>query len=562
MGIGERDLKDMLGTVDFIEENRDYIRIGDKYLRLIFIQDYPRYLSRRVVEALFNFPGGLYHSIIVRPQSVREAMERIRSRRMFLRTIRALRHGKGMVEDYGLEKGVEGVEEDIRELQRGETFPAEVLWVIGVSALDPEELEQKCKKIDEIFARSGITGIVAVYRQLKAFESLLPQGYNALGEFRNVWKDSVAGLYPFGEWGLFEMGLPVGINRIGGEWVILDDWKDQNPNMVIVGEQRSGKSVYLKVKIAFAVARGDIDVYVIDPEGEYRKICDFLGGVYLDMGLKSEHRINIMDINSQSPEGFTEMVNNVLSFLEICCGGLSPQERNLVINSTVAIMEKAGIYKDYRETWEKTPPVLADLYAQILAEGTSLARELAARFQQYATGIYSEAFNCHTSMPDSPFMVFGVNNVPRNLRPLRIFQILSCIWSRTTKGRKTLVIVDEAWDWLSVPGASGGLEEIARRFPKRGGGLQLATQHGGDLARTKSAEVIRDTAAHFLLFHQKPQAAQNLRGVIPLREELLNELPSLSPGEGILISRGKIIPVYVVIPPFLREIVSTTPGEW
>lgn len=560
---GGRDLRDSLAAVDELRVNQNDVEVpGVGVMRLWWVEDFPPVLHRSVVEQLLNFPGQLHHSFLVEPMDVREAVKAIKSARMLMRTAQALQKKADVLEDYRLSQGVAAIEEDLAKLQLSNIPPKKILWVMAMGALDYDELEYKSRRLKEIFERSGLQVRTATFRQLEALQSLLPQGFNALGERRNVWLDNVAGLCPFGNWGLVEeTGLPVGINRVSGEWVILDDFAEQNPNMIIIGEQRSGKSVYLKVKILWARARG-WRVFVVDREGEFEKLVKKLGGAYFDMGLQSEHTLNVMDVNPRSPYGFDETLQNVLAFLDLACGELSPREENLVTDAFITVMGEAGIERERPETWSNTPPVLADLYGQIQAQGTSHALDLAARMKQYAVGLYREAFSRHTSVPPGDLVAFGLKNVPERMRPLRVHQILSYIWARVLSEMKpTLILVDEAWDWLQNPQAVRGLEKMARRFPKRYGGLQLATQHASDLAGSSAAEVIRDTAAFALFFHQKPSAAKQLASVFSLKRADLDELASLGQGEALLYARGRILPVYIAVPRRWWKEITTSPRE-
>jgi len=125
----------------------------------------------------------------------------------------------------------------------------------------------------------------------------------------------------------------------------------------------------------------------------------------------------------------------------------------------------------------------------------------------------------------------------------------------------TLVVVDEAWHWLRYPQAAAELEEMARRFRKRYGGLQLGTQHIYDLDSSGSAQVIRDTADLALLFRQRGSATGAVSRLFELNELEANELRTLTPGEALLVSRDYRIPLYVAMPPELLRLFTTRPQE-
>ena len=173
-------------------------------------------------------------------------------------------------------------------------------------------------------------------------------------------------------------------------------------------------------------------------------------------------------------------------------------------------MADIGITQEIRSSWRKgigQMPVLSDLYTALLVEEHKAARDVAARLKEYAVGMYANAFNARTTInPRSPLVVFDVSHVRNEaLKALRMRQIVTFIWSRMLRGdAPTLVVVDEAWHWLRHPQAAAELEEMARRFRKRYGGLQLGTQHIYDLESSGSAQVIRETGDIGALFWRQP----------------------------------------------------------
>ena len=62
-----------------------------------------------------------------------------------------------------------------------------------------------------------------------------------------------------------------------------------------------GKSFYTKLLILRNRILG-IEQYIIDPEREYIKICENLGGTLLKIGPTSNTYINVFDIRKESVE--------------------------------------------------------------------------------------------------------------------------------------------------------------------------------------------------------------------------------------------------------------------
>ena len=279
---------------------------------------------------------------------------------------------------------------------------------------------------------------------------------------------------------------------------------------------------------------------------------------------QTRHRMNVIGINPRSDNGFIEGLEDLLGWLELAVGGMQPAERNAVIDAWQRALGGAGILKDEPATWTRPMPRLSDLYGVLKSEHRATAGDVAERFKQYAVGIYEASFNCVTNVDaDNALVVFGLRDVRDPLmKALRVRQIFSFVWQHVmTDLRPTWIVVDEAWNWLQHALAARDLEEIARRFRKRYGALQLATQHVSDLSASAGAQVIRDTAGVAVMFRQKSASAAAAGQLFHLNEVDVNDLVTQDAGEALLVTRGRRIPIYVPVLPGLVRYFTTNPRE-
>ena len=65
--------------------------------------------------------------------------------------------------------------------------------------------------------------------------------------------------------------------------------------MVVFAKSGAGKSFTVKLEALRSMMVGS-DVIIIDPENEYQKLCDAVGGSYVRLSLNADTRINPFDL--------------------------------------------------------------------------------------------------------------------------------------------------------------------------------------------------------------------------------------------------------------------------
>jgi len=561
---GRRQLADFLAPGAMIEHQDKIIFPGEGAVRIWFISDLPPEMPRGSLDAIYDFPGEVRISLITRPMDKEAVRAFLKQQRVLQAADLMARAQKGMVPDYGKQADLMEVEGTLRELSVSHRAPVELCWTIGLWAETEEDLEEESRRLEDLMRDADLTFFRASLVQEKGLYTVQPFGVNFLDHARNVDAAALAGMFPFARRTWTDLkGIPYGIDRTTGAWVIVDTFAQPNFNMLIIGEQGSGKSMFLKYKATWAVLLG-MRVFIIDLEGEYEPMAEALSGTYLDMSLTSPHKLNIFDLNPRDPAAWMNNLSDVLSWLEIALGGLTAGERNVILAPAYErVMAEAGILRDDPSTWGRIPPRISDLYEALRVDERPAAQDLADRLYAVAMGVYRDAFDCQTNVDvDAPLVVFGLKNVHRDMQPLRMRQVMSYIWARILTGfSPTLVIVDEAWRWLAQPGAAQDLAEMARRFRKHYAGLDLATQHGSDLSSSPDAVVIRDTAAQVLLFRHGASHAPGVAQLFGLNQLEMEELVGLDVGESILLLGPVHLPLYTPIPPDLYPVWTTHPEE-
>ncbi len=562
--IGTRELVDHLAPAAMKIESDRIRLVGEGWVRVWFVEDLPPNIGRGSLDSIYDFPGEVRVSLLTRPLDKSAVREHLRQRRTTLYAENLTRTQQGRLPDFTAQDELAETESTLRDIESSHLPPLELLWTIALYGRTEDELEELSRRLEDYLLDANLRFYRASLRQEDGLYSVQPFGVNYLGHGRNITTSALAGMFPFARRLQADaMGIPYGIDRTTGAWVIVNDFALPNSNLLIVGEQGSGKSMFLKYKATWAVLLG-MRCYILDLEGEFEPMCQALNGTYLDLALTSPHHMNILDLNPEDPDAWINGMQDALAWLEIAFGTLTHKERNVILIPTYErIMKEAGINPDDPPTWKKSPPVLSDLYAALRTDERRDAQDLADRLQTLAEGVYASAFSQRTNVnPRSSLVVFGLKHVHADMQALRMRQVHTFIWANVlSKLQPTLVVVDEAWRWLEHPGAAHDLAEMARRFRKRNAGVHLATQHGGDLSASQQAVVIRDTAALTVLFRQTAASVPSVASLFGLNEVEARELLTLDRGESVLLLGPNHIPLYTVIPPDWYPLWTTDPRD-
>lgn len=564
LNVGQRELADHLAPAA-IQFDPDRIHIvGEGWVRVWFVEDLPTVLGRGALDAIYDFPGEIRVSLITRPMDKAAVREHLRQRRTALFAENMTRAQQGRLPDHAAQAELEETERALQDLELSHLPPLQLLWTIALYGRTAEELDELTRRLEDYMLDADLRFFRASFRQEEGLYSVQPFGVNFLGHGRNITVSALAGMFPFARRLQADLeGIPFGIDRTTGAWVIINPFAQNNYNMLIVGAQGSGKSMFLKYQTTWAVLLG-MRCYVLDLEGEFEPMCRALNGTYLDMSLTSPNHMNIFDLNPDDPDAWHNGLQDTLAWLELALGTLTPKERNVILVPTYErVMRAAGLDPDNPNTWHKPAPVLSDLYEALRSDERRDAQDLADRLMTMAVGVYAQAFSQRTNVnPRSPLVIFGLKNVHPDMQALRMRQINTFIWANVlSRMQPTLMIVDEAWRWLEHPGAARDLAEMSRRFRKRNAGVWLATQHGGDLSASQQAVVIRDTAAMTVLFRQTQASVGAVAQLFGLNNVEAREMLTLDRGESILILGANHIPVYTVIPPAWYPYWTTDPRD-
>jgi type IV secretory pathway VirB4 component len=425
------------------------------------------------------------------------------------------------------------------ELAKGEERFFQFALYITIPADSKEELEDTTKEVDGALASLLIIGRSAVLEQEEGFKSTLPMFSDKLRVWRNMDTTSLGMTFPFSTASLTRNeGILYGINQHDGSLIIFDRFTLENANSVILGKSGGGKSFMVKLEALRLLMMG-VEVIILDPENEYRRASESMGGEFVEFSASSPYKINPFELppDSAEPDELQNKILDLHSLLRVMMGDLTPVQDAMLDRALVMVYQNRGITPD-PSTFKNPAPYLEDVYKVFLGMETTEARELAQRLEKYVRGSAAGIFNQQSSFDiKNPFTVFGIRNLEENLRPVAMYVVLDYIWNsiRREKKRRVLV-VDEAWYLIKNKDSAAHLRNFAKRARKYGLGMTTITQDVEDFLSTEEGKAIITNSSLQIILKQSTAAIDKITETFYLTGGEKHFLLSAGVGEGLFFA--------------------------
>ncbi len=559
---------------DSLEVHPRALRVGEGWCRSFAVTGDPREVGRGWLEPLCAHPGRLDVALHIDPVPAEVAAERLRRQLARLESGRRADAAKGRLADPDVEVAAEDARELAAGLARGEQKLFRVALVLTVHAADEKTLEAECARVRALCASMLLDVKPATWRSLQGWASTLPLGVDALGGRRAFDTDALAASFPFASAELSgATGVLYGTTTSGTGLVFWDRFACDNHNSVILARSGAGKSYLAKLEALRSLYQG-IEIAVVDPEDEYRRLAETVGGAYVHLGAPGV-RLNPFDLDTipgaepetgsgagggtgagargddpighdpgDEPGGALAsgpVVRRALfvhTLVAVLLGEKpDPQSAAALDRGIVSAYESAGITADPR-SHARPAPLLADLAAALDADGDPPARTLAARLAPYVSGTHRGLFDGPTTTrPDGHLVVFSLRDLPDELKAAGTLLTLDAIWRRVSdpaRRRRRLVIVDEAWLLMAERSGAEFLFRMAKSARKHWAGLTVVTQDAADLLSSPLGQAVVANAATQILLRQAPQTIDTLAEAFGLSAGERAYLLGAARGHGLL----------------------------
>lgn len=572
--------KELTGLHDIItpsalEFQTQTITFGDQIAKVIVITDYPPDVGPGWIARIAQLPG-VTCSIHIQPTDPLKLVEQI-NKSIGELTSRVLSGGNAL----SVQRAGEQLEQAKTLIKKIDAEQQQVFYfcaVLLVIATDQDSLSRRVKRIEAALAGAGMRGRSLLFRQEDGLKAagpwhILSPEVAVMGN-RNMPSETVAASFPFTNSGINDgEGIILGRDKDGGI-ILVDIWRRggdrTNSNWTVLGKPGVGKSTTVKKLLANEYAQG-CKIIVIDPEREYKDLCENVQGDWIDCGGSTGGRINPLQVR-EAPTGDDERegagkgavsahFQTLRTFFRLYMKDLLDSELAMLEQIVEELYRKQGI------TWDTDPgsikdgkwPIIKDLYNLIREKEQQEPedwKKLSLLIRRIAEGADSALWNGQTTIKtDSDFIVldvFALQESSDEIKRAQYFNILSWAWNEISRDRREKVIlaVDEAYLLVDpeTPQALQFLRNTSKRIRKYGGSLMVISQNVNDFldgAVRRHGQALLDNPCYKLIMGQGEKDLQSLVQLMHLSEAEQEMLAQGKRAEALLVAGSKRVHVKV-----------------
>ncbi len=560
----EKRLEDILAP-SAINIAPNYIQIGDQYIRTLFIATYPRFLNTNWFSPIINLDRTFDISIYVHPEDTGQILKKLRDQLGRLQAQIIENESAGKVRDPVLETAVNDIEQLRDSLQQGTDKFFQFGLYITLYAPTLKELDE---------AENGIRGTLdaqlvyikpATFRMKEGFLSTMPLDEDKLDVHTSLNTAPISSTFPFVSYDLTsDRGILYGVNTQNNSLVLFDRFSLENANAVIFGKSGGGKSYAVKLEILRSLMFGT-QVFVIDPENEYKFLAETVGGTAVKISIASGDHINPFELPKPLPDESAEdtlrsHILNLSGLFRLMLGNLTPEEESILdeaITQTYALKDITP-GKDFQGI---KPPLLSDLDS--ILQGMNGAQSLLTRLQKYTQGSFAGFLNNPTNINlDKELVVFSIRDMEEELRPIAMYLVLNFIWTQIRSELKQRILaVDEAWLLMKYPAGGQFLFNIAKRARKYFLGLTTISQDIPDFMNSEYGKPIVTNSSLQVLLKQSPAAIDLVQSTFNLTDAEKFYLLEAQVGHGLFFAGQNHVSIRIVASYAEDQIITSDPRQ-
>jgi len=562
---GVISIKDLIAPTIF-RVTPTYIQINEIYARTLFVTTYPRFISIGWFIPILNFNAPLDVSMFFYPVDSMVILKQLRNKTGALQAQLSALREKGAARDPMLEQALEDVERLRDEItQDVERFFQYSLYVT-VYADNEKELDELTEKIEGIFGTRLIYTRRSQYQTEQGFNSTLPLGNDEIGVSFNLNSSPCAASFPFMSSELSsESGILYGINRHNNSLILFDRFSLQNANMVVFATSGAGKSYAVKLEVLRSLMMG-INVIIIDPEMEYKHLCNAVGGTYINVSLSSENKINPFDLPRplSKDTSVTDIIRSAIitlkGLMRLMLGEITSGEDSIIDQALLETYSRKDITSE-SDLSKVEPPIMNDF--QEVLEGIVGAEDILLRLKKYTEGTFSGLLNNLTNIDTkNQLVIFSVRDLEDELRPIGIYLIINYIWNTVrSESKKRILIVDEAWWLMQHEDSAKFIFALVKRCRKYYLGVTTISQDVNDFLNSQYGQAIVTNSALQLLLKQSPAAIDTIAKTFMLTQGEKYLLLDCELGEGIFFAGAKHVAIKILASYLEDQLITSDPRQ-
>jgi len=568
------DFKDYIcpNTLEFA---KDHFRMGDYYGRVIFLREYASYIKDSMVAELCDLHRNLLLSLDVIPIPTDEAVREVESRLLGVETNitnwqrRQNRNNNfSAVVPYDMEQQRRESKEFLSDLTtRDQRMMFGLLTMVHV-ADSKEQLDSDTETLLTIARKHLCQFATLTYQQMDGLHTALPYGLRKVHALRTLTTESTAVFIPFRAQEVRHPGgIYYGQNAISKNMIVANRKQLLNGNSFILGVPGSGKSFTAKREIINQMLASDDDIILIDPEREYAKLVNALGGETIHISATSPNHINAMDMNRDYGDGANPIILKsefVLSLCEQLIGGhqLGAKEKSLIDRCT------AAVYRKYLQSnYKVEPPTLQDFRAELLKQAEPEAQDIALAIELFTSGSLNTFARPTNVNVHNRLICYDILDLGKQLLPIGMLVVLDNILNRITqnraKGKNTFIFIDEIYLLFQHEYSANFLFTLWKRVRKYGAFCTGITQNVDDLLQSHTARTMLANSEFIVMLNQASTDRIELAELLNISDLQMSYITNTDAGNGLMKVGSSLVPFTDNFPrnTSLYRLMTTKPGE-
>lgn len=546
------------------EFKHKYFKLDDKYGRVLYLSNYPRFIKDSIVSELCNLNKNMMYSMDLISIPTDEAVKEIERKLLGVNTNitnwqrrQNANNNFSAVIPYDMEMQREECKEFLDDL----TIRDQRMMLCNITIVhladSKEELDNDTELLKSV-ARKFMCDLSILYfssRQLDGLCTALPIGLNRLNIIRTLLTESASVFIPFRAQEIADKGgIWYGQNAITNNPIFCNKECLQNPNAFVLGVPGSGKSFLTKEEIEFIIMRTDDDILIYDPENEYSNIIRKFGGEVIEISAGSKDHINAMDMKDgygDSGDPVRDKSQFIMSLIE------------QVSRKGIDDLERSIIDRCVRETYmEFERPTLKTLRAKLLEQQEKEAKALALKLEIFTDGSL-DAFAHETNVEvDNRIVSYNIFKLGKQLKTMGLLVITDAMINRVNenfiKGKKTHIFIDEFHVVFENEQSAAFFNSAWRQFRKRDAYPTGITQNVEYLLDSVEASTMLSNSEFVVMLNQAYQDREKLGRLLNISDEQMSYITNAQSGCGLIKYGGILVPFVNKMPKGLLYDLNTT----
>lgn len=541
---------------DVIYQDKEYLKIGKRYARVLILKDYANYIKDTMVAELTDLNKNMILSIDIEPVSMDVSVNLAERKKLGVESNIA-QYTKKQIENYNinaeapydLQKQSEETKDFLNDLiaRDQKMFYGTITIVHTAETL--EELNSDTESIETTAKKYSCQMKVLNMEQLKGLNTAMPYGVRYVDSKRTLTTESLSIFNPFRVQEVQDNeGIYYGQNVISKNMIIADRRKLQNANSFILGVSGSGKSFISKEEIVnIRLKNKNADIIIIDPEREDTELVKALGGEVINISSISNNHINPFDIDLTNKNEYSSNIKLKSEFMMSLCSEITNHQ---LTDNKQSVVDRCviEIYKRYEKSGFKKCPTLID-FRQILLEqkeGINEARDLALSLELFTNGsldTFAKQTNVNTK---NSLLCYDLLDLGKQLEPAGMLIVLDSIQQRIKanrkKARETLVFIDEIHLLFKHLDTAVFLESLWKRVRKYNAAMTGITQNVEDLLHSDQARNMLSNSEFIIMLNQSASDRDKLADLLQISDTQLSYITNSNVGAGLLKIGANLIP--------------------